>query len=193
VHQPKFLLTVTGHVATDPAAVTPQQKRDAARRAMTLSRQRANAVRDTIRAAGNTQHRITIDPKGDTAGVAAPLGDKVEIASITDPAFVNVQPVLPHEFGHMLGLGDEYTQAGAPVGSNTTHYNASKAALGQDVADSFAKVTVDAAGIMQGGKDVRPVHYVTLWQALGDAAATATVPKAPNALFTANDWKFVGM
>lgn len=190
VHQPKFQLTVTGHAAPDPAAVTPAQKTAAARTALTLSRQRAGAVNDTIRAAGNAQHRINVVAKGDTAGVAAPAGDKVEIASVLDPSYVNVQPVLPHEFGHMLGLGDEYANAAHPVGANATHYGLAKDALGQDMADSFAKITVDAEGIMQGGKDVRPVHYVTLWAALGDAAATAAVP-AP--AFTRADWKFVGM
>jgi outer membrane protein OmpA-like peptidoglycan-associated protein len=190
VHQPKFQLTVTGHAAPDPAAVTPAQKAAAARTAMTLSRQRANAVKDSIRAAGNTQHRVSVVAKGDTAGVAAPAGDKVEIASIVDPSYVNVQPVLPHEFGHMLGLGDEYANAAHPVGANATHYGLAKDALGQDMADSFAKITVDAEGIMQGGKDVRPVHYVTMWAALADAAATAAVPAPP---FGRPDWKFVGM
>jgi outer membrane protein OmpA-like peptidoglycan-associated protein len=190
VHQPKFQLTVTGHAAPDPAAVTPAQKAAAASTAMTLSRKRADHVRDTIRAAGNTQHRVSIVAKGNTAGVAAPAGDKVEIASVVDPSYVNVQPVLPHEFGHMLGLGDEYANAAHPVGTNATHHGLAKDALGQDMADSFAKITVDAEGIMQGGKDVRPVHYVTMWAALGDAAATAAVP-AP--AFTRADWKFVGM
>jgi outer membrane protein OmpA-like peptidoglycan-associated protein len=190
IHQPKFQLTVTGHAAPDPAAVTPAQKTAAAHTAMTLSKKRANTVKDTIRAAGNAQHKISVVAKGDTAGVAAPLGDKVEIASVVDPSYVNVQPVLPHEFGHMLGLGDEYANATHPVGANATHYGLTKDALGQDLADSFAKITVDAEGIMQGGKDVRPMHYVTLWAALGDAAATAAVPAPP---FARADWKFVGM
>jgi len=190
VRQPKFQLTVTGHVAPDPAAVTPAQVTAAAKAANTLSRQRANAVRDAIRAAGgNAHHKLTVVAKGNTAGVAAPAGDKVDIASAVDPSYVNQQPVLPHEFGHMLGLGDEYVSGAKKVGDPATHHGLAKTALGQDMADSFATLSVDSEGIMQGGKDVRPVHYVTLWSALGAAAATAAAPAPP---FADVDWKFVG-
>lgn len=190
VRQPKFRLTITGHAAPDPAAVTPAQKTKAARAARTLSRDRANAVKTAIRDAGNNHHAISVVAKGDTAGVAAPAGDKVEIAAAVDPSYVNTQPVLAHEFGHMLGLGDEYPGGTRVVGGKATHYDLAKDALGQDVADSFARITTDSEGIMQGGRDVRPVHYVTLWSALVDGASTAA---APVPAFTSADWKFVGM
>jgi outer membrane protein OmpA-like peptidoglycan-associated protein len=190
VHSPKFKLTVTGHAALDPAATTPKQKAAAAATARTLSAKRANAVKTAIRATANTQHSIAVVAKGDTASIAAPLGDKVEITAAVDPSYVNTQPVAAHEFGHMLGLGDEYTSGTRNVGDQTTHYGLAKDALGQDSADSFAKVTADSENLMNGGNDVRPVEYVTLWAALGDAAATAAAPAPP---FARADWKFVGM
>lgn len=189
VRRPAFRLAATGHAALDPAAVSPRDKRRAARAAMRLSRARVNVVRDILRSKGLGPHRLRTSAKGDRGAAAAPAWDKVVIGSALDPRYVNAYPRAAHEFGHMLGLGDEYTGAGRPVGSAATHHAWAKQALGQPLADALAKVTVDSEGIMQGGSDVRPVHYVTLWAALGAAANTAAVP-APK--FTKADFKFVG-
>jgi outer membrane protein OmpA-like peptidoglycan-associated protein len=179
IRRPKFSLTITGHTATGGAAPA----------ARALSQQRARAVLAVIRARSPGVHTLSVQAKGDTAGVAPPAGDKVEITADIDPHFVNEFPRLAHEFGHMLGLGDEYIGGARAAGDPATHYNLAKDALGQQMADSFAKVSAEGGSPMGHGADVRPVHYVTLWAVLGDAAATAA---DPTPAFTRNDWKFVG-
>jgi outer membrane protein OmpA-like peptidoglycan-associated protein len=188
---PKMTVTATGHVAPDPAAVTPKQKATAAAAALTLSRQRAAAVKAAIASKGVGAHTLAVVAKGDTAGVAAPAGDKVDLAATGDPGFVNKHDYLPHEFGHMLGLDDEYTDpAGHAKGDKTAHYGLTDELLGGDSADSFARASDDSEGIMNGGRDVRPHHYVTLWEALGQVSGTAAVPTTK---FTRADWKISGM
>jgi outer membrane protein OmpA-like peptidoglycan-associated protein len=185
MRQPKFNLTITGHAATGGLAPAAQA----------LSDQRARAVRDAIRAKNpGGAHGLTVVAKGNTAGIAAPAGDKVEIASAVDPGHQNTFPPLAHEFGHMLGLGDEYPNANVGLGGATSHdasiRNAFGGQLGTDMGDTFGKVVNNSEGIMSAaGADVRPTHYVTLWEGLAAAAATAAVP-AP--AFGQADWKFVG-
>lgn len=191
VRQPRFQLTVTGHAKKDPA-----QRARAARR---LSRRRAREVSRIIRSKGVRQHRVRTVTKGDQGAANTAAWDKVTITAAVRRGYRNRYPVASHEFGHMLGLDDEYPTAAQPgpavgagphTGSKTSHYNLTKQALGQDYADSFARVTVDSEGLLQGGQDLRPHHYVTLWEALGAVSGQAAVP-APK--FTRADWKFVGM
>jgi outer membrane protein OmpA-like peptidoglycan-associated protein len=184
MRQPKFNLTITGHAATGGAAPAAQA----------LSDQRAKAVRDAIRAKNPGAHGLAVVAKGDTAGLAAPAGDKVDIASVVAPGHQNTFPVLAHEFGHMLGVDDEYPNARGGVGTATTHDASVRTAfggtLGTNMGDTFGKVVANSEGIMSAaGADVRPTHYVTLWEGLAAAAATAAVP-AP--AFGQADWKFVG-
>ncbi len=42
---------------------------------------------------------------------------------------------------------------------------------------------------MQSGNDVRIQHYVTFWEALGEATAQAGAPVPP---LTRADWEFIG-
>ena len=97
----------------------------------------------------------------------------------------NRQATAVHEFGHMLGLGDEYGGAAA----TSTHYTLTLNAFGKQYADQVAKRgDTDYASIMEGGDDVRVQHYVTMWSALCDASALAAVPSTK---FGQADWKFV--
>lgn len=191
VRSPTFKLTITGHAQLDGAAVTPADKRRAAGAAKRLSQQRADAIRTVLQTRGVGQHAISVRAKGSDGAAAGPAWDKAEIGSALRPGYQNQQTTYVHEFGHMLGLRDEYTGGGGgATGNPTQHYALTKAALGQDYADSFARVTVDSEGIMQGGSDVRPHHYATLWEALAAATATAAVPAPP---FGQADWKFIGV
>jgi hypothetical protein len=59
---------------------------------------------------------------------------KLSGAAAVDPSYAKPQPVLAHELGHMLGLGDEYPGGTRVVSGEATHYDLAKDALGQDVA-----------------------------------------------------------
>jgi outer membrane protein OmpA-like peptidoglycan-associated protein len=190
VRAPKFAVTITGHAQQDAAAVSAADKAKASRAARTLSQQRAAAVQAVIAARVPGAHSLRVVAKGDAGAAPGAAWDKVEIASAIAPGYLNKYPVSAHEFGHMLGIRDEYPGAGRPAGAATGHHALTKDALGQDYADAFAKAQTDSEGLMNGGTDVRPHHYVTLWQALAAATSTAAVP-AP--AFGEADWKFVGM
>lgn len=126
-------------------------------------RQRANTraeqVRRTLRKAGLTYHRIRLGRKvNDTSVTITPRADK----------FVNRYTRGAHEFGHMLGLGDEYTHARGvkdpvtghwvvepdPATGGTrmkkawvtkaTHYGLVETALGADYAAATEKVHAPA-------------------------------------------------
>lgn len=191
IKNPRFQVTITGHhqqVVHAPKATAAQQ-RTANRQARNLSRQRANKVFQVLRAGGATYHRVRTTGIGDKGAAVAPAWDKAEIAAALPAGWKNVQTTLEHEAGHMLGLGDEYTSGAAPAGTPTSHYALTMQAFGKQYADVQAKRVVDSASLMNGGNDIRPHHYVTLWDGLAQLTSAAAVPKAP---FTQADWKFQG-
>lgn len=180
IHNPRFTVTIVGH-ANDAAT----NKANA-----TLSQQRAAAVRTELRNAGLVGHRVVVVGRGATGSVAGDATwQKTVMTSALPPGWQNEQATAVHEFGHMLGLGDEY--GGAPGGpANATHHALTAAAFGNAYADQVAKRgDTDSASIMEGGDDVRAQHYVTMWSALCDASAKAAVPTP---VFGQADWKFVG-
>ena len=191
IRNPSFNITMTGHAQLDAAPATPRATRAAARAANTLSRQRARVVRDVLRSRNLRAHRIRTTHVGNRGAASTDAWDKVAIASAVSRRYVNRYNIQRHEFGHMLGLRDEYPDPpGRKVNDNTQHYGLVKAALGQDYADAFSKVQADSEGIMNGGVDVRPHHYVTFWQVLSQLTAAEAKPLP--ALGEA-DWKFVGV
>jgi len=106
------------------------------------------------------------------------------------------QNVAAHEFGHMLGLDDEYatgggsfiTGTGNPIGSSVAHSDID--------ADSLADAPIDGAvaenndNIMSLGNTVRPQHYSTFlaaleqitgrdWRYGGEGDAPSVIPGTP--------------
>ena len=80
----------------------------------------------------------------------------------------NQQRGAVHEFGHMIGLGDEY------AGKATPRHNASfEAAGGATIA------TGDDDRIMSGGETVLQEHYITFLEGLRAATARPTWGYAP--------------
>ena len=77
----------------------------------------------------------------------------------------NRYSVGEHEFGHMLGLPDEYLNATTGVlGTQQTLYSGLVTSAG---VQGPAVWGADTASQMSNGIDVLPRHYVTLWEALG--------------------------
>lgn len=176
INNPKFKLEIVGHASKtgDPGAN------------QTLSEKRANVVKDALTNAGLSNHTLEASGAGETGATADAAWRKVEIKhSLEDSAWKNLQDVTPHEFGHMIGLGDEY---GAGL---ATHYDLTKKAFGEDYADQVAKRgDTDYASVMEGGNDVRIQHYVTFWDAL--VATTTQKATKPTPKLGHDDWQFIG-
>lgn len=137
-----------------------------------LSEQRAQAVADFLRATrvgganlSNAATRIaTTTGRGSEGGEAGDEGRRVDI----NFAGGGTQNVAAHEFGHMIGLRDEYAVdtggviggTGLATGSQSRHSAASQAVgLGQSISENNDN-------IMSLGGVVRPPHLTTFMEAL---------------------------
>lgn len=177
INNPKFDIQVVGHSSATGVSADNQP----------LSEKRAQAVVDILNATGATNHNIKGSGVGDTGAAKTADWRKVEIANSLPAGWTNLQDTTAHEFGHMIGLGDEYAAAGVP---KSTHYDLVAKAFGKDYAEQVAKRgDADHASIMDGGNDVRIQHYVTFWSALAETTLKAA---DPDPKFGYDDWKFVG-
>lgn len=167
INVPKFELTAQG--GTDAGG-------DAA-----LGETRAKAVCAALQAPGIGVHTVK-------AAGGGPQG-KVKVTPSIGAGFTNMQDVTAHEFGHMVGLDDEYPYQNEKR-KQLTHYPLVKEAFGQEYADRTTRhdLSVTSASVMQSGNDVRIQHYVTFWEALASATSNAGAPVPPLARA---DWKFV--
>jgi hypothetical protein len=81
----------------------------------------------------------------------------------------NRYSVGEHEFGHLLGLPDEYQDnTTGRLGTAQTNYMALVTGAG---VQGPAVWGVHTSSVMSAGVDVLPRHYVTLWEALGRMTA----------------------
>lgn len=123
-------------------------------------------------------------------GVTDPLDTQVHIAPRASSRYINFTDVSAHEFGHMIGLPDEYPEGARKIGDKLRTYDRLVKAFGQDYADMVGKVTPSTASIMHGGDQVRVQHYIHFWDTLilvSNLHATAPATKFADA-----DWKING-
>lgn len=178
INNPKFDITITGH-----ASNTGQKSYN-----QMLAGERAKNVEGVLKNNGLTNHNMSSGSVGATGATAGAEWRKVDINVKIPAGWQNVQDVTPHEFGHMIGLGDEY---GGGANAKATHYDLVVKAFGKEYADQVAKRgDTDYASIMEGGNDVRIQHYVTFWEALCET--TLQKANAPTKRFGYDDWKFIG-
>lgn len=132
-----------------------------------LAERRALAVRAFLASLGVT-HPIGV-LGGGPVGVPGDASQRRAVISV-DHAFEtsyasNRYSVGEHEFGHMLGLPDEYqNNTTGTLGAQQTLYSGLVASAG---VPGPAVWGADTASQMSNGIDVLPRHYVTLWEALG--------------------------
>jgi outer membrane protein OmpA-like peptidoglycan-associated protein len=136
-----------------------------------LSEDRAQAVAEELRRAGVPQP-LVISAMGPTGTPNDAANRKVEIVPSTtfETSYAgNRYSVAEHEFGHTLGLPDEYVNrtSGALGAKQTAFANLARAA-GVAPPDRWGDTT---ASQMSAGVDVLPRHYLTLWEALGQMTA----------------------
>jgi outer membrane protein OmpA-like peptidoglycan-associated protein len=177
INNPKFDIKIIGH-----ASATGDSAKN-----LPLSQQRADNVAAALKSGGTGAHNITVSAVGDAGAAKTDDWRKVEIASDIPAGWQNLQDVTAHEFGHMIGLDDEYAAGRGPLAE---HHDLVAKAFGKEYADQVAKAgDTDYASVMEGGNDVRIQHYVTFWEGLVKATETAAVPDPK---FTYDDWKFIG-
>lgn len=140
---------------------------------MTLSQQRADSVRAVLQSAGIRQPVRSVGT-GQTGAPNDPANRKVNISvdHVFETTYAsNRYSVSEHEFGHMIGLPDEYSNAGPPgptlaanpLGNVQANYSGLLTTAGLTV-PTFGQ---DTSSQMSAGVDVLPRHYLTLWEALG--------------------------
>ena len=76
------------------------------------------------------------------------------------------QLVIAHEFGHALGLGDEYATGAGAVGTAAGHDAMAQAMSRADGSHLPGAVREHTGGIMSFGNEVRPQHYAVFHHAL---------------------------
>ncbi|MGE5594619.1 MAG: DUF4157 domain-containing protein [Hyphomicrobiales bacterium] len=157
-----------------------------------LANQREKAVIQELQNGGVNNHNLL-------AGAAGERGNRnLEFKPAIDPGFKNTQNITLHEFGHMLGLDDEYAYKSRTLlmklsgkYHKTDTYDLNKKAFGKEYAQQtgqlFESMDVGSASLMEGGSELRAQHYVTIWDAFVRTAAKATPPAG--GAFTHDDWK----
>lgn len=175
INEPRFEVEILGHASSEGAADYN----------LKLSQQRADAVLAILKNGGVTNHKLVASAVGEKGAKNTEDWRKVTIKVDSPGAYTNVQDVQAHEFGHMLGLGDEY------AGKLSNHYDLVVKAFGKTYADQVGpRGGPGRTSIMHFGQDVRVYHYVTLWSALCEL----TLQKAavPDPRFGYDDWKLNG-
>lgn len=192
MNQPKFNIDVVGHASKTGS--------DASN--MKYSEARAQVVADKLKSLGVTNHKITFGGIGSIGASASGSWRKVDFDVEVDKSFSNTQDVDMHEFGHMLGLDDEYTRSNETRDYSTQkefmikmlgseQYGKGKQGKYAEEVTKIQKVAPESsAGVMHAGSEVRVYNYVTFWQALYETAAKAANQPAP--ALSWKDWKVQG-
>lgn len=145
---------------------------------------RAKAVADLLQNSGvKAPHQVVT-----TTDSGIFNRSRVKITPTVDPAYANMQDTTAHEFGHMLGLPDEYVGGTRVIGDKLSTYDRLDKAFGSDYANAAGRVTSDSASLMEGGSQVRMQHYIHFWDTL--IALSNLHPTAPKTKFGDADWKF---
>jgi len=162
---PPFPTTVTGHSSAEGGEEVNRG----------LSERRAHAVADEIRT-GNPHTPPEEKAEGETG--SAPDDPEWRVARITVGGFDAERSTVVHEFGHMLGLDDEYPTGdpatpGGPPTSRPVGARPDHSALAERLIPGQQPLLAHHdESIMSNGDEVRPYHYVTFLEALGTITGT---------------------
>ena len=132
-----------------------------------LAEDRANAVADALLAAGVPQPLVIVGsgPVGAPNDAANRRVDLVPSTTFEGSYTGNRFAPGEHEFGHAIGLPDEYNNfTTGKLGDKQTAFTNLAQAAGVAPPDQWGDKT---SSLMASGVDVLPRHYLTLWEALG--------------------------
>jgi outer membrane protein OmpA-like peptidoglycan-associated protein len=147
-----------------------------------LSKKRAETVKKRIekdKPAVTKDMAVTLTGEGaDKTGFESDKENyrRVNVIIVPPQEFKNQhkrdQITAAHEFGHMIGFGDEYSEKGDKKfakkveGDRPSHYEDVKAIMGQDAADELSMN--QTASIMSEGNDIKKGHYAYFLKAVRD-------------------------
>jgi outer membrane protein OmpA-like peptidoglycan-associated protein len=137
-----------------------------------LTDRRIASVQAAITGAGVSVGRITADNKGDTDAETDKVGADDAAQSNERRVEIRIgsgerQNTVAHEFGHVFGLSDEYTEGSRAAGQAAWHDPTARAAgvtAGAQIEQSDNIISV--------GNTVRPQHYSTFAFALNQITAS---------------------
>jgi outer membrane protein OmpA-like peptidoglycan-associated protein len=156
---PPFDVTVTGRASADGQI-------DANR---ALSENRAREVSNELVASG-AKRQPTIVAAGEDGATATPDFRRAEIEIGN---FESDQRTVVHEFGHMIGLDDEYPAADGAA-SRTVGQEVQHSDLAENLIPGQQPILAHhSENVMSNGEVVRPHHYVTFLEALGQMTSSA--------------------
>ena len=132
-----------------------------------LSLRRAQAVARTLREAGVPQPLLVValGPRGMAGDINNRKVDIVPSRAFETRYAGNRFLPAGHEFGHALGLPDEYVnRTSGLLGDKQQAFVHLAQQAGVSPPDRWGDLT---SSVMSVGVDVLPRHYLTLWEALG--------------------------
>jgi outer membrane protein OmpA-like peptidoglycan-associated protein len=154
---PDFALTVTGHSSSEGTEENNQK----------LSEDRARSVSNLL-VTGGVKSQPTARGVGETGATEDPIWRRVDIAVGN---FQASQRTAVHEFGHMIGLGDEYPSADGTDAAGNTVSHVGEEAEHSDLAEQYGLVDAPIVrthtdNIMSNGEVIAPQHYATFLDCL---------------------------
>jgi outer membrane protein OmpA-like peptidoglycan-associated protein len=133
-----------------------------------LGQKRADSVSEKIKQdAGKPDKFVQAESVGEEHATSAEKFRRVDAYLIReDKAVSQKQNTAAHEFGHMIGFGDEYVEESGDgvtslpkfAGDKPTHYDDVERILGKEAADEL--LIRGSSSIMSSGADVKRGHYV---------------------------------
>jgi outer membrane protein OmpA-like peptidoglycan-associated protein len=154
---PAIPITISGFASSEGRLARNEQ----------LAEDRADAVADTLLAAGVPQPLVIVGsgPVGAPDDAANRKVDLVPSTTFEGTYTGNRKAPGEHEFGHAIGLPDEYMNiTTGKLGDKQTAFTNLARAAGVAAPDPWGDRT---SSLMASGVDVLPRHYLTLWEALG--------------------------
>ncbi|NOY27494.1 MAG: OmpA family protein [Oligoflexia bacterium] len=154
---PDFPVSVIGHASSEGAEVGNRR----------LSEDRARSVNNII-VAGGVKSQPRVRGVGEDGATNDPIWRRVDVFLLD---FEAQQRTAVHEFGHMLGLGDEYPGADTTDAAGNVVSHVGEKAEHSELAEEFnlvddPVVRTHSDNVMSNGEVVRPQHYATFLDAL---------------------------
>ncbi|MCA9922386.1 MAG: OmpA family protein [Anaerolineales bacterium] len=137
-----------------------------------LGKRRAQSVKDAITTDLSWIKEVKVDSSGERGTTTDARFRMVIVTLRSMGSHEALQNVAAHEFGHMIGLGDEYTDIDPKEdmrrfpGDEPDHYEEVEKAISVEAANET--LTVDSDSIMSAGNLVKPAHYIHFLQAIRD-------------------------